>query len=1541
MKDERNIFNPTTLSKGLLKDVTPSKHNPENTSFVLNGIYDDSTGQSGSLQNEPGNTACWELPTGFIPVGHKYINNRGMLVMSTNGLTSELGLADNCKYSTLIRSSCLNFDPSRQVKALYRRIQSCGDIIYFYDGENFDKSINLNDLAKYTQDGSVTNANANDTWDCNKMKLEPDFIIPFISDTQVKNAGGTMEHGNWQFAIEILDSDLNRVGFSQISNSVSIFDESVDAGWTTIDGGLTGFNQTPPTTKAVKLSISNLDTRFSYFRVWAVRYTTEDGVTPEVFSKGDVVSILNPNEEYIFTGVDVTNNDVREDIEALVITGDNYIASKAMEFVDKRLVRANLKKNDIDWSEFQRTASKIKARYTVKEVPSNATDEAGSEKNPNTTFEAMSHMGDEVYAYSIVYEFKQGFYSPPFLTIGRPANSYEGTIDDSVIPDPAPGQAWDDGIIPVWNKDIAHLYDEDEYNALPDSEKLKRYQVYNTAIKTNSLSGEMAYHQNHFSTYPIVKDCNGDSIWGTDAYGNELEGTPIRHHKFPDRLLEKHYRPSGDAVLEQQTCYDYVLPSIASYDFVAVRIVYTIDDGDPIEFYEVVKNPGDSSFNPPLDHTWLCVDPERIVTIVSQNCYIQNPDTFNNPDTIEFTIETNTSEFVSQSGIIRLLGIEFSNIQYPHPDIVRHHFVRGVRDSINRNVVDKGVLGQLREKTATDEVAFAYFPTAGGENSNFNYFFSAKNLIDGAAIQGEYLHLEGDHHRQKQRYVREFNDTFLSNDDFYIGVRWMRYGNQITQSSLPYNLKIKNTAMINPMAKQTVDNHEVVNLSMSNKLNVLQTEEVLDIANFRLRYASVKTTNDVWGNPFTIRYVRTHNGGLTLADSQTIYGGDTFVTNLRVANMVTRGITDGIWSYIWAALATLLTAAITVVTAGAGTPLAIAAGIAAGIGLTATAAAAVLTATKEGRYDAYLNNNEGDFQPDNEAGTGFQYIVGEYINMWVESEYNYGMRHDGFGDCDSYFKGIRIEDLIEYFSQKATYYDEPEEELRVKPMVCPEVYNYNKGYNALSGANLYIPLDLTHDYCQCARDTNSIIWSEKAFEEELADGMRIFLPLNRDQVGNHAGEITNLHYDRNRMLLTTTDSLFVVSPNPRILKTDQETVYTGTGAFFSIPEIEMTKVDWGFGGNQGRFNAITTPFGWIYVDQKEGHVHLVGSKHEVLSNAGLYYWFKENLPSQLLQSVGEYDLSDSIAHFSGVGLMSTYDPTNRRYILHKRDFKLLKPFGGIFGEDTLIQDHLYFNPENNLWYHHAQGVSSIVTLDNEFMFENRSWTISYSFAMQAWVSLHSYLPTYLMNDEETFFTFDKDNVAWKHDKHNYTNYYGKQRPFIVEYIVFNPATNDLNSLHWYSETKEWNENDKSWIDVDNITFNKMLIYNNNQSTGNQQLTFLDKNLNPFGNRIGSSNTEKDIILTEEDYKVSDIRNLASGTNLTTSNWDKIKSEFIDGGYIDMVSDDDNIDYTKNRFEQDNLKSKYHIVRLYFDNESEKDLKLLLNLVNSKTYKSIH
>jgi len=503
----------------------------------------------------------------------------------------------------------------------------------------------------------------------------------------------------------------------------------------------------------------------------------------------------------------------------------------------------------------------------------------------------------------------------------------------------------------------------------------------------------------------------------------------------------------------------------------------------------------------------------------------------------------------------------------------------------------------------------------------------------------------------------------------------------------------------------------------------------------------------------------------------------------------------------------------------------------------------------------------------------------EYTEVLLESEYNLNYRilgtkqnetFNGFNNV-VYKKTSYFEGLAKYFFNKIGELDEGDREstkddrlLRYGINETKEYYAYNKDLNRLFMGKTYFPLPANWNYCEdcSAKFPNRIIWSAASFSEDKSDFFQTYLANNFTSVGT--SPITALNYSSNRLLVRTTKSMFVMSPNPQEINTDVSTLYIGTGDFLSIPPQEIRKVDYGFGGGKGTKDFIATEFGFVTVDDRTGQIFLFseGMKELTDINSGCNQWFKEYLPT-----------------INGHILLG-YDPQFKRLMVYKRD---------------------------------------------EFdKTENKSFVISYSFNYQTWISFHSYHPKYFFNSFDTLFSTINSKL-YSHDSRIYNEFYGVIKDSIFEYVINAPTTVDLDAIDYYAVTLDWDNDTKSWKNVNYPTFDRFMVYTKQQSTGLQEL------IPKSDYNIDWSNTRKTVSNRERNYRISAIRDLATASPVMSRAWNDIASSFP----IDAVAT--NVNYNASQWNQISIKDKYFYVRFFFNG---KGTRIILDIMKSKQQLSI-
>lgn len=313
------------------------------------------------------------------------------------------------------------------------------------------------------------------------------------------------------------------------------------------------------------------------------------------------------------------------------------------------------------------------------------------------------------------------------------------------------------------------------------------------------------------------------------------------------------------------------------------------------------------------------------------------------------------------------------------------------------------------------------------------------------------------------------------------------------------------------------------------------------------------------------------------------------------------------------------------------------------------------------------------------------------------------------------------------------------------------------------------------------------------------------------------------------------------------------------------------------------------------------------------------YFFENNLPlkfpSIFKRGTGrELECTDSTAANLPVGIMATFDPLHKRYILHKKDYSLTEDYDRIVAvEDTatyVASRTVYVDTNNNFYLRSPIGALIPTSITDSNVFKNESWTLSYSIEEEKWKSFHSYLPQFLYNNNNNFYA-GEGNIGYQHNSGDYTSYYGNKYPFYVEGITTSQVRNfSLDSVEIHNDCKL----DGQYIDQ---SFNEAWVYTPRQSTG--AITLSPYSL--FGNTLISSGSTV-IREIQDSYRFNVMRSRLNGL-----------PSFIPGIHNEIT----NISPTDNLYESARMKGEYFNIRLTLDTTDniEFDLhSILLNKTNS-------
>jgi hypothetical protein len=460
------------------------------------------------------------------------------------GEDHEIGIYNSAKnlYTTVAIGRCLNFSDRFPISALFKIRNGCERVVYFTDHFNKYRVFNLTN----TQD--TVDPDTKKIISCPMLDFSRDYKIPKIELRTVQKGGpidigGSLEVGTYAFAVRYLDKELNPTDWIWITKNIAIgsgeywqntfinYEYMYDGG---SNNELSPY-YVPKQNKVIQLSIDSttLDLDFKYIQFAVIKRTSDEGVISGV-------DILNPTPIFIdnvltmsftYTGLD---SQVQEATSIDEIFSERQRIEKVKAHVNnnQKLFLANIENAAVDYSAFQRAASKIKVQWTKEGYNFNSLTSTLNVKSPEYYYESSSFMESEVYALGIVYILKDGSKTPVFHIPGRAPDSITSGYNPYISATgnftgtAADGKAWDTGEITSESTVLGDLIGDERWRNVSTA----------TAITTDLSYGFLGYHESNENTYPQISTCDNhvDGYWGRDWQGNLITPqTKIRHHRMP------------------------------------------------------------------------------------------------------------------------------------------------------------------------------------------------------------------------------------------------------------------------------------------------------------------------------------------------------------------------------------------------------------------------------------------------------------------------------------------------------------------------------------------------------------------------------------------------------------------------------------------------------------------------------------------------------------------------------------------------------------------------------------------------------------------------------------------------------------------------------------------------------------------------------------------------------------------------------------------------------------------------------------------------
>lgn len=543
-------------------------------------------------------------------------------------------------------------------------------------------------------------------------------------------------------------------------------------------------------------------------------------------------------------------------------------------------------------------------------------------------------------------------------------------------------------------------------------------------------------------------------------------------------------------------------------------------------------------------------------------------------------------------------------------------------------------------------------------------------------------------------------------------------------------------------------------------------------------------------------------------------------------------------------------------------------------------------------------------------------------DFYVESEINVALRDWGETEAEFYYDPFRYDDTKALFDTKII-----------------KVGNYYKYDQSLSYAKLFInytpwatPQKLNYDpyiaeTCYTYYDSR-VIYSNPLQYESQHDNWRDFLPNN--------------YYDFDvpvtciKPINKSGAMIFFESQSPVMFQgTDQLQTGLGTkltigdGGLFSQPLQRVVNADvpYEYASCQDTASVINTPMGVYWISQNQGKIFNYGGGLEELSMMDIKWWLVKYLPYMLTELFPDFELTNNPV--KGIGCQSIFDNQNGLIYFSKKDY-MLRP-------DLPSNTTVKYNGGISFSVYIDGQKQQDIELGNPDYFQDASWTISYDPKTKNWVSYHDWHPNIVMPGKNTFMSID-DRTIWIHNYRTdrYCNYYGKDYPFEIEYLVDTAQTvNTIRSVEYQLECYKYAQNMFDRFHVLDFNFDEAVVYNTEQVSGLLKLNLQPKN-NPIA-MIGYPIIQPsfiDIVYSkvENRYRFNQFWDITADRGEYNPNAQRMIWNTEANGYI-RVLNPANMNYNKQEFQR--KKFRHYLNYVFLRKKVSGDKKMLIIFTNNK------
>ena len=439
-----NVFH-----KGMVMDIDPTLISQDSWTFPTIGArIVNLQGKGYVCQNLDGTNELFSLGNNMVPIGGTEFNSilyifsaktddPGVIEVGsypsprswTNGST---GLENNYKPLKIfgdlddrqdMRTSLFNGTVLNRMEVIARESYDNSVDLFFTDGVNPLRTIN----SGFAQDGTINNRMVSpEGFDSLVNVIQATSNKPKFIYGSIENSGGSLLNGNYFAFVRYVTESFNSTEFISHSFAYSVYTDTLE------HGNNEGGPSSDITTNQIRLKLTNVDTSYTYVEFALIRYFGDNApIQYESLLYNNLFPITGEEMEVALSDSDKI---VPFPFEEIIKPRNRDIVPKSITYLDNTLWGANWREKDRFHNVLVEYAKRVVIFPKINEIgdapfafkPSDTYD------NPEYIHDYVGYFRGEIYAFSLVYNFKDGDITDAYPTAGR--DDFNNTTADTEIP---------------------------------------------------------------------------------------------------------------------------------------------------------------------------------------------------------------------------------------------------------------------------------------------------------------------------------------------------------------------------------------------------------------------------------------------------------------------------------------------------------------------------------------------------------------------------------------------------------------------------------------------------------------------------------------------------------------------------------------------------------------------------------------------------------------------------------------------------------------------------------------------------------------------------------------------------------------------------------------------------------------------------------------------------------------------------------------------------------------------------------------------------